>query len=185
MSAIRIASRYAKSLLDLCIEKGQLDAAQVDMVMLKGIMDESRDLRLMLSSPVVKADKKVDILHKLFDGKLNAITMAFITLLTRKGREGFLPEIVTSFLNQLRKHQGITVAEVTSAVALDAGSRAKMLESATKMAGGKVELVEKVDETLIGGFILKVGDKQIDSAIANRIKALKREFAENPYIAEI
>jgi F-type H+-transporting ATPase subunit delta len=139
----------------------------------------------MLSSPVVKADKKVDILQKLFDGQLNAITMAFITLLTRKGREGYLPEIVTSFLNQLRMHQGITVAEVTSAVALDAGSRAKMMESATKMAGGQVELVEKVDATLIGGFILKVGDKQIDSAIANRIKALKREFAENPYIAEI
>jgi len=185
MSGIRIASRYAKSLLDLCIEKGQLDAAHADMVMLKGIMDESRDLRLMLSSPVVKADKKVDILQKLFDGKLNAITMAFITLLTRKSREGYLPEIVTSFLNQLRMHQGITVAEVTSAVALDAGSRAKMMESATKMAGGQVELVEKVDATLIGGFILKVGDKQIDSAIANRIKALKREFAENPYIAEI
>jgi len=185
MSGIRIASRYAKSLLDLCIEKGQLDAAQADMVMLKGIMDESRDLRLMLSSPVVKADKKVEILQKLFDSKLNAITMAFITLLTRKGREGYLPEIVTSFLNQLRMHQGITVAEVTSAVALDAGSRAKMMESATKMAGGQVELVEKVDATLIGGFILKVGDKQIDSAIANRIKALKREFAENPYIAEI
>jgi len=185
MNGIRIASRYAKSLLDLCIEKGQLDAAQADMVMLKGIMDESRDLRLMLSSPVVKADKKVDILQKLFDGKLNAITMAFITLLTRKGREGYLPEIVTSFLNQLRMHQGITVAEVTSAVALDAGSRAKMMESATKMAGGQVELVEKVDASLIGGFILKVGDKQIDSAIANRIKALKREFAENPYIAEI
>jgi len=185
MSGIRIASRYAKSLLDLCIEQGQLDAAKTDMVMLKGIMDESRDLRMMLSSPVVKADKKVDILHKLFDGKLSAITMGFITLLTRKGREGYLPEIVTSFLNQLRKHQGITVAEVTSAVALDAGTRTKMLEAATKLAGGQVELVEKVDASLIGGFVLKVGDKQIDSAIANRIKALKREFAENPYIAEM
>ncbi len=185
MSGIRIASRYAKSLLDLCIEKGQIDAAKADMVMLHSIMEESRDLRLMLSSPVVKADKKVDILHKLFDGKLSAITMGFITLLTRKGRESYLPEIVSSFLNQLRKHQGITVAEVTSAVALDAGSRAKMLESAAKLAGGQVELVEKVDSSLIGGFVLKVGDKQIDSAIANRIKALKREFAENPYIAEI
>jgi len=96
-----------------------------------------------------------------------------------------LPEIVTSFLSQLRKHQGITVAEVTSAVALDAGTRTKMLEAATKLAGGQVELVEKVDASLIGGFVLKVGDKQIDSAIANRIKALKREFAENPYIAEM
>jgi F-type H+-transporting ATPase subunit delta len=185
MSGIRIASRYAKSLLDLCIEKGQIDAAKADMALLHGIMEESRDLRLMLSSPVVKADKKVDILHKLFDGKLSAITMGFITLLTRKGREGYLPEIVTSFINQLRKHQGITVAEVTSAVALDASSRAKLMESAKKLAGGEVELVEKVDASLIGGFVLKVGDRQIDSAIANRIKALKRDFSENPYIAEI
>lgn len=185
MSGIRIASRYAKSLLDLCIERNEINAAKADMVMLHGIMEESRDLRMMLSSPVVKADKKVDILHKLFDGKLSAITMGFITLLTRKGRESYLPEIVTSFLNQLRKHQGVTVAEVTSAVALDASSRAKMLESAIKLAGGQVELVEKVDASLIGGFVLKVGDKQIDSAIANRIKALKREFAENPYIAEM
>jgi len=185
MSGIRIASRYAKSLLDLCIERNEINAAKADMVMLHGIMEESRDLRMMLSSPVVKADKKVDILHKLFDGKLSAITMGFITLLTRKGRESYLPEIVTSFLNQLRKHQGITVAEVTSAVALDESSRAKMLESATKLAGGQVELLEKVDASLIGGFVLKVGDKKIDSAIANRIKALKREFAENPYIAEM
>jgi len=185
MSGIRIASRYAKSLLHLCIEKGQLDAAKTDMVMLDGIMNESRDFRVMLSSPVIKADKKIDILQKLFDGKVSAITMGFMALLTRKGREGYLPEIVSSFLNQLRKHQGVTVAEVTSAVALDAGSRAKMLESAAKLAGGQVELVEKVDASLIGGFVLKVGDKQIDSAIANRIKALKREFAENPYIAEI
>lgn len=185
MSGIRIASRYAKSLLDLCIEKGQLDAAKADMIMLSGLMEESRDLRMMLSSPVVKADKKVDILHKLFDGNLSPITMGFITLLTRKGREGFLPEIVSSFINQLRKHQGITVAEVTSAVALDANSRVKMLESASKLAGGQVELLEKVDATLIGGFILKVGDRQINAAISNQIKELKREFAENPYIVEI
>jgi F-type H+-transporting ATPase subunit delta len=85
----------------------------------------------------------------------------------------------------LRKHQGVTLAEVTSAVALDAGSSVKMLEAAMKLAGGQVELIEKVDSSLIGGFVLKVGDRQIDSAIANRIKALKRDFAENPYIAEI
>jgi F-type H+-transporting ATPase subunit delta len=185
MSGIRIASRYAKSLLDLCIEKGQIDAAKADMAIMQQAMSESRELRLMLTSPVVKADKKIDILHKVFDGKLSALSMAFITLLTRKGREGYLPEIVESFINQLRRHQGVTMAEVVSAVALDAGSRSKLLESAKKLAGGEVELVEKVDASLIGGFVLKVGDRQIDTAIANSIKALKRDFSENPYIAEI
>jgi len=185
MSGIRIASRYAKSLLDLCIEKGQLDAAKADMALLQSAVTESRELRMMLMSPVVKADKKIDILSKVFEGKLSALTMGFITLLTRKGREGYLPEIVESFVQQLRRHQGITVAEVVSAVALDASSRSKLMESAKQLAGGEVELVEKVDASLIGGFVLKVGDRQIDTAIANRIKALKRDFSENPYIAEI
>lgn len=185
MSGIRIASRYAKSLLDLCIEKGQLDAAKADMALLQSAVTESRELRMMLMSPVVKADKKIDILSKVFEGKLSALTMGFITLLTRKGREGYLPEIVESFVQQLRRHQGITVAEVVSAVALDSSSRSKLMDSAKKLAGGEVELVEKVDASLIGGFVLKVGDRQIDTAIANRIKALKRDFSENPYIAEI
>ena len=185
MSGIRIASRYAKSLLDLCIEGGQLDAAKADMLLLDAAMDQSRDLRIMLSSPVVKADKKIDVLERIFKGSISEITMAFITLLTKKGREGYLHEIVNSFINQLRTHQGVTTAEVISAVALDAATTAKVHEAAIKLAGGKVELVEKVDPTLIGGFVLKVGDQQVDAAISSRIKALKREFEENPYIPEL
>jgi F-type H+-transporting ATPase subunit delta len=185
MSGIRIASRYAKSLLDLCVEKGQLETVKSDMMMMASAMEQSRELRVMLSSPVVKADKKVDILERIFKGNVSEVTMGFITLLTKKGRESILPEIVLSFINQLRTFSGISTAEVTSAVALDAGTKQKVLESAIKLAGGPVELVEKVDASLIGGFILKVGDKQIDSALSSRIKALKREFAENPYIPEI
>lgn len=185
MSGIRIASRYAKSLLDLCIEKGYLDAVQADMKVLDAAIDGNRDLRVMLSSPVVKADKKVDILERIFKSNVSEVTMAFITLLTKKGREGLLSEIVDSFNNQLRAHQGISKASVISAVALDASSKAKVLEAAVKLAGGKVELVESIDASLIGGFVLKVGDKQIDTAISSRIKALKREFEDNPYIPEL
>lgn len=185
MSGIRIASRYAKSLLDLCIERGQVDAVQADMKVLDAAMDGSRDLRVMLTSPVVNSDKKVDILNRLFKGNVSDLTLAFIVLLTNKGREGLLPEIVNSFIDQLRRHQGISKAHVVSAVALDASSRAKVHEAAVKLAGGKVDLEESIDASLIGGFILKVGDKQIDTAISSRIKALKREFEDNPYIPEL
>jgi F-type H+-transporting ATPase subunit delta len=185
MSGIRIASRYAKSLLDLSIEKGQLDTVQADMRLLDAAMDSNRDLRVMLSSPVVKADKKVDILQRIFKGNVSEMTMAFVTLLTNKGREGLLHEIVVSFLNQMRNYQGVSTATVISAVALDATSKAHVLEAAVKLAGGKVELEEKIDASLIGGFILKVGDRMIDSAISSRIKALKREFDDNPYIPEL
>jgi F-type H+-transporting ATPase subunit delta len=185
MSGIRIASRYAKSLLELCIERGQLDVVHADMKMLDAAMDSSRDLRVMLSSPVINSDKKVDILNRLFKGNVSELTQSFIVLLTNKGREGLLHEVVTSFTNQVRTHQGISKALVISAVALDASSKAKVHEAAVKLAGGKVDLEESVDSSLIGGFVLKVGDKQIDTAISSRIKALKREFEDNPYIPEL
>jgi len=184
MSGIRISSRYAKSLLDLCIEKGQLDVVLSDMKQIASVLDENRDLRVMLGSPVVKADKKIDILEAIFKGKLSEVTMAFMTLLTRKGRESYLEAVVKSFIAQVRIHQGITSAEVTSAVALDEAGRKSILESAVKLAGGKVELVEKTDASLIGGFVLKVGDNQIDTSVSSKIKSLRREFAENPYIPE-
>ncbi len=185
MSGIRIASRYAKSLLNLCIEQGQLDLVQADMKLLDEAMDANRDLRVMLASPVVKADKKIDILNMIFKDKLSVVTMSFITLLAKKGREGLLHEVAESFNLQVHTHKGIAEAVVTSAVALDPSSRQRILDSAIKLAGSKVELQEKVDASLIGGFILKVGDKQIHSSLVNRLKLLRREFADNPYIPEI
>ncbi len=185
MSGIRIASRYAKSLLNLCNERGVLDAAQADMKLLEVAMDGNRDLRVMLSSPVVKADKKIEILHMIFKDKLSEITMAFITLLAKKGREGLLHEVAESFNLQVNIFKGISEALVTSAVPLDASSRQRILDAAIKLAGTKVELKEKVDPALIGGFILKVGDKQVDTSLVSRLKLLRREFADNPYIPEI
>lgn len=185
MSGIRIATRYAKSLLDLCIERGQLDAAKADMLVVASAIDQNRDLQVMLASPVVKGDKKAEVLTLIFQSHVSEITMKFIVLLTNKGREGFLAEIVRSFINQVRAHYGITSAEVISAVALDASAKQKIMEDAIRIAGGPVELVEKIDATLIGGFILKVGDRQLDSSVSSLIKGLKREFADNPYIPEI
>ncbi len=185
MSEIRIASRYAKALLDLSIEKGQLDAVKADMDMLARTFGGSRDLQLMLSSPVVKAHKKAAVLTILFEKEISKLTMEFISLLTKKGREDVLFEIVQSFIDQLRAHLGITSASVVSAIALDESSRKKIVALAVKMAGGPVEMTEKVDADLIGGFKLKVGDQQVDSAISSQITGLKREFSFNPYIQEI
>jgi F-type H+-transporting ATPase subunit delta len=106
-------------------------------------------------------------------------------LLTKKGRESYLPEIADSFLLQLQTQRGISSAEVTSAVKLDQATREKVLAAAKKLAGGEIHLVEKVNSELIGGFILKVGDTQLDSSVSNKIKTLRREFSENPYIPEI
>ena len=107
MGNVRIAGRYAKSLLDLCIEKNQLDATAADMHCLHQAFTDSRELRNLLSSPVVKADAKSDVLEKVFGKSVSPFTMAFIKLLTSKRREQYLGEVAESFNRQLLAHRGI------------------------------------------------------------------------------
>jgi F-type H+-transporting ATPase subunit delta len=185
MTGVRIASRYAKSLLDLAIERGQLEAVEADMRHMHEAFVSSRELRVMLESPVVKADKKLDILERIFKANISPLTMAFVALLTRKRREALVDDVVASFLQQLRQHKGIESAEVTSAVALDEKSRKAIHDAAARLAGKQVELTEKVNPDLLGGFVLKVGDKQIDSSVSQRLQAIRMEFDNNPYIADI
>jgi F-type H+-transporting ATPase subunit delta len=185
MAGNRIASRYAKSLLDLTVEKGMLDAVQADMLVLDAAIEGSRDLQLLLSSPTIKADKKNAILAEIFKSNISDLTMSFVKLLTQKGREGVLGAVVNSFIDQVRTYKGIVLAEVISAVELDESTLQKISAIAEQLAGKKIELVQKMDSSLIGGFILRVGDKQVDQSVLGKIQSLKREFAENPYIPEL
>lgn len=186
MKGIRIASRYAKSLLYLSLEKGKLDEVYADMQLVGATIDQSRDLELLLLSPVIKTDTKVKVLTLVFGSKIGEISNAFMTLLTNKGREGMLGEIAQSFVDQVKAHKQIVSAKLVTAAPIDADTRSKINALATKLAAGKsVELVEKVDDALIGGFILNVGDQQVDASISGEIKSLKREFEKNPYVPEI
>jgi len=184
MGNARIAGRYAKSLLDLCIEKNQLDATAADMHCLHQAFTDSRELRNLLSSPVVKADAKSDVLEKVFGKSVSPFTMAFIKLLTSKRREQYLGEVAESFNRQLLAHRGIVRAEVVSAVKLDDQTRATLLQQATAIAGCKVELTERLDAELLGGFRLKVGDRLIDGSVSSSLNQLRRKFEDNPYVAD-
>jgi F-type H+-transporting ATPase subunit delta len=109
----------------------------------------------------------------------------FVTLLANKGREMLLEEVAGSFVDQVKKHKNITTAEVVSAVALDESTRSRVEALAVKMAGGVIDLKEKVDADLIGGFVLRVGDQQVDASVSSEIRDLRRSFEKNPYVAEL
>jgi F-type H+-transporting ATPase subunit delta len=111
--------------------------------------------------------------------------MAFIDILTKKNREPLLPEIAREFHNAYNVHKGVGKAKVTTTVPMDAKTRAEFEAIVRKLSNRKeVELEEKVDKDLIGGFVLNVEDKQIDASIRNSLKKLKLKFSENPYIKE-
>lgn len=174
-----VASRYAKSLLDLAVEKGQLEAVYTDMVQIKSICDDSKEFITFLKSPIIKADKKVNTLKAIFDGKLNAITSGFLTIVAQKRRESVIPHMATSFIEQYKSQKNILTAVITSANGLDDVTKKQALDLIKSQLNGEIELVEKIDSNVIGGFILKIGDKQLDKSVARQLSNLKKELTTN------
>lgn len=171
-----VATRYAKSLLDLAIEKGQLEAVYTDMLYIKDVCKQSNEFTSFLNSPIINADKKVSTLKAVFEGKLSAMTSGFITIVANKRRESVIPKMAESFVEQYKVHKNILTAVVTSANGLDAVTKQKALDLVKGQLNGEVELVEKIDANIIGGFILKIGDRQIDKSVSRQLSNLKKEL---------
>ena len=185
MAESRVASRYVKSLLSLAVEQNAVEAVHKDMQLFDEVCLENRAFANMLKSPIIKHDKKKDILEAIFKGKVHKLTLAILEMLTDKNREPLLPAIAHEFHNAYNEYKGIEKATVTTTIAVDAKLKAEIETIVKKLSAKKqVELVEKIDKDLIGGFILNVGDRQIDASIKNKLKSLRVKFSENPYIKE-
>ncbi|MFN8276705.1 MAG: ATP synthase F1 subunit delta [Chitinophagales bacterium] len=186
MSSYRIASRYAKSLISLSSEKGQLEAVAADMRLLNASFEGSSELRSFLKSPLIAADKKQTILKKIFSGKLNGITEKFLELMTNKGRESFLNEITQAFNQQYNEQKNITPVKISAAVKLDRAVVDALINDLKAKGQVKdIQLEEVVDPSLIGGFVLQYGDKQIDSSVRSSLQKLKNLVDDDSYIKKI
>jgi F-type H+-transporting ATPase subunit delta len=182
MADQRVAARYAKSLLDLGREQGTLDSVKQDMSLLAQVVADSRDLRLLLRNPIVKHDKKLAILEAVFKGKVSDVTMRFFTIMTQKNREDVLEFIAPEFLTQYNLLQGVQVAEVTSATPLTPELRAQVEQIVKQQSGlNTVTLTEKVDADLIGGFVLRVGDRQIDDSVRTSLRRMRTSLQDKTF----
>ena len=186
MNIAPVAYRYARSVMELAQEKGVLAGVHEDMRLVAATCAGSRDLLVLLKSPVVKSDKKDKVLDQVFAGKIGQLTSAFMGILVRKGREALLPHVAAAFDELYKQHRSIVTALVKSAAPLNEATRAKVRALAEKQHPGKtVELEEVVDPSLIGGLTIRIGDEQYDGSVSRRLGDLRRKFSENPYIPEI
>jgi len=182
----RLAARYAKSLIDLALEKGQLEEVHNDMLFLQQAFKSSKELVVMIKSPVIKADKKEKVLDAIMAGKTSVITDTFSKLLLRKGREFYLPEIITAFIDQYKEYKGIHTVKLTTAVPVSEELKKSIVDKIKADRNLKnIELVTAVDESLSGGFILEVGDELVDGSIAFDLKNIKKQFQNNDFIYKI
>jgi len=180
-----VASRYAKSLIDLAIGTNQLEEVRVDMALIKKVCLENREFVMLLESPIVKTDKKMAVFKKIFEGKISATTLAFLNLIATKRREGYIDNIAYAFDEQYKTHKNITTATVTTAVPLDKATKEQLYQLVKQKAKGEVDLIEKTDKDLIGGFILTISDNQIDASIKRKLNELRKNFSHNPYVPQL
>jgi F-type H+-transporting ATPase subunit delta len=184
MRDIKVASRYAKSLLAIAIEENSLEELYKDMQFIQKVCSENRELVLLLKSPIVKSDKKQTVVTEVFGKQISKISNTFISLILAKKRESILADIAVAFVDAYKEHNNITTAHVTSAVALSKGQKDAVIKVLQSEGKEKVDLIEIVDSEIIGGMILRVGDRQVDESIKKKLINLEMEFSENPYVKE-
>ena len=182
----RLASRYAKSLIDLAIEQNSLEEILKDMQLLDAICTQSREFVTMMRSPVIKADKKLAITEAVLNGRISAMTFGFIKLLINKGREQNLDEIAKAFITQYRANKKIRMVKLTTAAAIDPAVvdllRSKLEAGHT---GSSIQMETAIDPSILGGFILDMGDRQLDASVVRELNDIKKQFTRNLYVSQL
>lgn len=180
----RLASRYAKSLLQLAVEQNQLDSTLADMQLLAAICKQSHDFLNMLRSPIIKADKKQHIIDAVVGQNINPLSQAFMKLLINKGREENLDEIAEAFIGQYKELKNIRTVKLTTAAPVTDTVKASILQ---KLLGNipqnEIDLKTEVDPSLIGGFIVELEDKLIDSSVRRNLNEIKSQLTKNLYVS--
>lgn len=187
MSVQRIASRYAKSLIDIAQERDSLEPVFDNVLALKE-MTKNRDFYMLLKSPVVNPSRKKQAIEAVLQNQFNELTVAFIRILISKSRETHLPSILNEFIAQYKAIKNISTVRLTTAVPasdeLLAGIRKKLA-----VQGKTEELIEfetQVDPKIIGGFVLEFDGNLIDASVADKLEEMKKEFTKvNLYRSQV
>ena len=184
MKQTRATLRYAKSLFGLAIEQDILEKCKEDMQLVADTWASSKDLSLLLKSPIIKTDQKLSIFKDVFYDKMSEVSVRFVNIITNKKRESLLEGIANSFITLYREYKNIESATVTTAFPLDETLKKEVTNFIKTHGETEVDLIEKVDEKIIGGAIIRMGDKQLDASVRKSIAELKQIFSTNLYIKD-
>jgi F-type H+-transporting ATPase subunit delta len=172
----RAAIRYAKAILETAVSTERVNQVNDDMKSIIKSVNSSADLKDFLASPIITSEVKMNVLSEIF-GSVQADTKSLFRLLQENKRFEILEAIATQFNAQFDEMNGVEVAKVTTAFPITAELEAKILAKAKAISTKKITIQNTVDPSIIGGFILRIGDKQYNASVSNRLHELKREFS--------
>jgi len=173
---LRAAHRYALALFEAGEQLDQIESISTDLDSISTTLKGSRELRALLASPVVKPDAKLRVLVEIFGKQLSKVTMSYITLLVRKGREGLLGATADEYFRLLEVKMGITRAEIQSAVELRKEDQDQITQKLSGMIGKPITPSFFVNPAIRGGFVARIGDTLIDASLRHQLEMLREEF---------
>jgi len=176
MSGTRAALRYAKAILNFAVEQNKEDNVNNDMLLIVNTLNESKDLQLMLSNPILKSGLKKDTLKSIFSSNISSLTLSSINLLIDNNRLSILNDVAKKYTIIYDELKGKEVAKITTAIPLNSILNKQVLEKVKEITGKQATIENSVNPDIIGGFILRIGDIQYDASIANKLQDLKRQF---------
>jgi F-type H+-transporting ATPase subunit delta len=174
----KAGSRYAKALVELAVENNKQARIDEDMTYLSKVCSENKEFRQLLVTPIVNVDKKLKVFNELFH-TFDELSTAFIRLITKNRRESILWEIASSYSAQLKELNGIRTVTITSVKPLEDKTKQAILDKVQKSLPGKtLKVEENIDESLIGGFIVRMGDIQVDASVAHQLANMKQRLTK-------
>ncbi|HEY9169591.1 MAG TPA: ATP synthase F1 subunit delta [Lutibacter sp.] len=181
MNGSRAAIRYAKAILSFALEQQKEVEVNNDMLLVVNTIQHSEDLQLLLNSPVLKTEVKKSALKEIFTDKTTPLTIGLINLLIDNKRLPILEEVAKKYTVLFDSLKGIEVAKVTTAVPLTDELIQQVLNKVIEITGKKATIESIINPDIIGGFILRIGDIQYDTSIANKLQLLKRQFEKESF----
>lgn len=181
MKRTKLASRYAKAFFEFAQEINQLEKVSEDIVLINNIFNTHKDLRLTINSPVVRIDKKINILERIFKTEISDISLRYLNLILHKRREIQIASICEEYVKLYKKYKNIITLSIFSAQALDTDVVNIVKNKVKAYMNAEIEIIEHVRPRLIGGLAFKFGDYYVDGSIKKQMEKLKKELIDTNY----
>ncbi|MDO3426416.1 ATP synthase F1 subunit delta [Chryseobacterium sp. APV1] len=179
MLTSKVAKRYAQGLLDFTNESGQTATVFSEMKDVVKIMKESADLNKFFMTPYIDSKKKVEVANEIFKG-LSVSSKNLITLVIKHGRENQLKNIAQEFINKVEDINGVQRVTVTTATQLSKENLEEILRNSNLVnTAANFDLQLNIKPEILGGYILRVGDQQIDASVKSKLNSIKKDFHLN------
>ena len=179
MLTSKVAKRYAQGLLNFTQESGNTDSVFTEMGDIVKTIEKSKELQSFFASPIIDVKKKVSIALEIFKD-FSPVTKSMLQLIIKQGRESQMQNIAQEFINKVEDMNGVQRITITSASALSSENISNILKSSELVNhDNKFDVKSVINPEILGGYILRVGDQQVDASVKSKLSKLKKEFQLN------